>query len=79
MAWNPLEKLPEGITKDLLDQNDEQWIKKNVIKWLNNDPSCYELIENYLTDIQIEYFKEHGSEGIEDLSNFGFFDLKNKE
>jgi len=74
---NPLERLPEGMSKNLLYFNDNDWIKENIFKWLKNEPSCYYIIKDFLTDIQQKYFEKNGAEGIEDLTQFGMFGLKN--
>jgi len=74
---NPLEKLPKGMTKDLLNQNRQEWITDNVIKWLINDPSCFDLIRGYLTMQQINLYKKVGVDGFKSMDQFGMFGLKN--
>ena len=77
---NPLNKLPKGITKELLKHNNiDNYVKDNVLTWLKNDPSSYEFVKDYLTEAQQKYFEENGAEGLEDLTQFGMFNLKNKE
>ena len=75
---NPLERLPNGITEYLLSYNDTEWIKENVIKWLVNEPSHYQIVKKYLTDVQRKSFEENGPEAFKNMDQFGMFGLKNR-
>ena len=55
---NPLERLPNGITKSFVNDlyRYSEYFKQNVIKWINNEPSHYDLLKIYLTKEQKNYF-----------------------
>jgi len=75
---NPLEKLPEGITKELLIQNDKDWIKKNALKWILNKPTDFKLLKDYLYKNELEKLEKIHPELISQ-DQFGFFGLKNED
>jgi len=59
---NPIEKLPNGMTKELLKLQDYNFIKENVVKWITNKSSDYNLLKEYLTEAQRKHFEKLGLE-----------------
>ena len=77
---NPLERLPKGISKELLRENyyvSKDWFKDNMVKWLINEPNDYDLLKEYLTETQRKTFEENGPDGFGSMEQFGMFGLKN--
>jgi len=80
---NPLVKLPEGINRFLLECNDtlgynQKWITNNAYKWIVNKPKDYELLKNYLSQIQLKKLENEHPEIISQ-NQFGMFGLKNND
>jgi len=78
ISQNPLERLPNNITKEILNNQRRLWIKENAYKWIMKKHSDYNLLKEYLSEDEINKIEKEYTEIISQ-DQFGMFGLKNKE
>ena len=78
---NPLNKLPNGISEETIKQQfkaNKKWFNDNVITWIINKPTDYNILKDYLSEENKEKLENEHPEIISQ-NQFGMFGLKNQK